>query len=706
MLKKTTLAGEQYIKGFSNKRMLVAKRGIVAEEQAERWKISMKDVAKASEGQLGKNEAKKLAKEYSYTIKDMTRTFKEEIKQGIIQPPEKESVKKIKSKPRDEQSYWSKLKNVYKDTREEMALEKEFRRLGSEIDQLHGEKSYEEVLADPELKKQIDELNNQQEAILDKLVATNDFFKSWEANFGKPELDNEGKVQDISNQPIKEFNKELSTNTEYFKKLSEQIIKFSEDLDKLPDFEGKEAFRKETIDKMSSQIRESQYQIGKTKPLKGVMGGGNDTTKSIMSGLGLGKLTKLSTVAGLAMGAIALTSKAIKKTIDMVIGNKFSGYMKASLQLWDTAINMAFKPLADSIGLFLIPIMLKMLRYFSSADWQDLTTNISEWIDTYITPYLDPIMQALQLLGLIGKFLWDLLVPPLEKIIGWLYGWYQTQQGVLQSIADLVWNVFGDSIISAGKVLFEGLVYLATWLDKQLIPTFVNVGIAIKNGMLSILAEASVTLYNYLKENFNYTSGRLLDLSSWAKGNISEYQDVATDEEWVQAADEFISATYENVDAIYDQVNVLKEANRLAQQTVNSNTNLQKSVEDNTQALGGAEMDAQTKDAISRIYGSGERNGFTWVSTDSYSGWERTRAVGGLIPSDGVYYLHAGENVQTVNQTKSGGGTTDTINVKISAQGMTSVDNTMANKIANQTVTQLMANQTLRSGVRLNASRG
>jgi hypothetical protein len=72
-LKKATLVGQQFIKGFSNKKLLERKRGVVSEEQFQRWQVSLKDVAQQKKESLGEAISKKgieqVSKDINYNLK-------------------------------------------------------------------------------------------------------------------------------------------------------------------------------------------------------------------------------------------------------------------------------------------------------------------------------------------------------------------------------------------------------------------------------------------------------------------------------------------------------------------------------------------------------------------------------------------------------------------------------------------------------------
>jgi hypothetical protein len=466
--------------------------------------------------------------------------------------------------------------------------------------------------------------------------------------------------------------------------------------------------------------------------------------------------------------------KFIKWSVDNILNNKFSGYMKASRQLWDTTANLIFKPFADKLGMFLIPILLKIMKYTTSLDYINNIVNAvtSIWdIVSSIPPIPTMDFKIFKsafgekglfesLFGLMGAgdeyaIVRSKVIDPIidigEKIHGALKWIWEFSLGIdsgekLTQITDALWNgliwvkdklvdglkwVGNNSIDLLGNIvgnlkiltadfidaivdsslfetiagsIYKGLLYIPnTFLEviAQIADKVPTVMSSLGSGLCSLINTVIDWLPSIAEKAFGTEAG------DWVRSKTEKYkvsdEFIASLSEDPSQAIRDLKVSADEMDFSFDSaVSGVKAWTSQLRDSGRAILDYKDTIKNATDAW----SDSRTQDAISRIYGSGEREGFTWVSTDSYAGWERTRAVGGRIPSDGVYYLHAGENVQTVNQTKSGGGTTDTINVKISAQGMTSVDNTMANKIANQTVTQLMANQTLRSGVRLNASRG
>ena len=59
----------------------------------------------------------------------------------------------------------------------------------------------------------------------------------------------------------------------------------------------------------------------------------------------------------LIVGALVLIAGLIK----MSFKNEYSGYMKGMLKLLDVIFNLALKPIADVIGMFLLPVLKLLL---------------------------------------------------------------------------------------------------------------------------------------------------------------------------------------------------------------------------------------------------------------------------------------------------------------------------------------------------------
>jgi hypothetical protein len=571
--------------------------------------------------------------------------------------------------------------------------------------------------------------------------------------------------------------------------INNSLIKYMSVYESLPDFVGKQGMKETHIKELSKSMNEMRKSI-RTETEKRI---GKLEKEGIVEKSPLGKLTSMFSKAGAILMAIDLSFKFIKWSVDKILNNKFSGYMKASLSLWDSAINLAFKPMADAIGMFLIPVLLKMMKFFTSKGYVenivpalqgllDFVVGLGTFDASKITGGLSKVWESTYKDGGLMDTLINILVPESEnkklratlqkvrKSMEWVTNatvWVlelitgQDLEGKWEDITkwinsalnwlkdklvdglkwvgnkaiDLLKYIVGNlKILSADFIdaivdsslfetiagsIYKGLLYIPnTFLEviAQIADKVPTVMSSLGSGLFSLINTVIDWLPSIAEKAFGTEAGDWVR-SKTEKYKVSDEFIASLSEDPAQAirdlkvsADEMDFSFDNAVSGIKAWTSQLRDSGR----AILDYTDATESYTDATESAYGAQWES-TK---ATLYGSGERTGYSWVETSGGSyGWAsdeslasggglRGRAVGGRIPSDGVYYLHAGENVQTVNQVKSGGGTVDTINVKISAQGMTSVDNTMANKIANQTVTQLMANQTIRSGVRLNASRG
>ena len=80
---------------------------------------------------------------------------------------------------------------------------------------------------------------------------------------------------------------------------------------------------------------------------------------AVAGGLGI-SATGVGVIIGVLMlivGALVLIAGLIK----MSFKNEYSGYMKGMLKLLDVIFNLALKPIADVIGMFLLPVLKLLL---------------------------------------------------------------------------------------------------------------------------------------------------------------------------------------------------------------------------------------------------------------------------------------------------------------------------------------------------------
>lgn len=97
---------------------------------------------------------------------------------------------------------------------------------------------------------------------------------------------------------------------------------------------------------------------GMVQGLGGAAGGAAGGSAAGGAAAGAGTVALLGVIAGVLAGILIVVKKMVR------MGAEASGYFKAFTKLFSTAVKLFFKPLADAVGMILVPIMVFILRKF------------------------------------------------------------------------------------------------------------------------------------------------------------------------------------------------------------------------------------------------------------------------------------------------------------------------------------------------------
>jgi len=187
---------------------------------------------------------------------------------------------------------------------------------------------------------------------------------------------------------------------------------------------------------------------------------------AVAGGLGI-SATGVGVIIGVLMlivGALVLIAGLIK----MSFKNEYSGYMKGMLKLLDVIFNLALKPIADVIGMFLLPVLKLLL----------------------------PILIKMNKKA--GKILGDIKMPEnFDDTLDYLYDFIKSK---IPEIIGLVAGVIVQIVITLGKIVLGLIIRGIIDIIKTILKLIFVIFIAIPAAIMIVLTTGMIGVFTKINE--------------------------------------------------------------------------------------------------------------------------------------------------------------------------------------------------------------
>lgn len=251
----------------------------------------------------------------------------------------------------------------------------------------------------------------------------------------------------------------------------------------------------------------------------------------LLGSIGSRGVTKIVGLLGAIAGSVAIISN--------IIGNQFSGWMKATKRLLDVFVNILFKPLADVVGVLLAPFLRMMIAWYMPIlkEWNQV---LSEELDKG-TGRVEALQTAggaalrelgSQILSSIFNFegaQWDVINWIKNKVINHLtFGTWPVMSYVIDEIKD---NINFDTITNAWDNFVDSLDDIKT-----------NLG----DAWDKIVGEGGVleTIKENLGNSFDNIGSKLSSAKEWLHDS---FKDITGDEGILGKAYNWLKTAWENI---------------------------------------------------------------------------------------------------------------------------------------------------------------